>query len=348
MDKLLTRDEFRESVFQRDRHTCVFCDKPAVDAHHILERRLWNDGGYYLNNGASVCADHHMQCEETTISVEQVRAAAGITKIVLPPHMYDDAQYDKWGNIIQPDGKRVRGELYYDESVQKVLRQGGVLDLFISYVKAPRTYHLPWSDGLTDDDRMLPSTKQFEGKRVIVSEKMDGENTTVYPDGYVHARSIDSKGHPSRTWVKTFLAQRAYNLPDGWRLCGENMFAEHSIKYDSLDSYFYGFGIWNEKNQCLSWDEMLEYFALLGITPVRVLYDGIWDEKTIRSLYKPGMWSTSEGYVVRLADGFDFKDYRHNVGKYVRKGHVMTAKHWMYGQPIVQNRLKEQNNEATK
>ena len=80
MDKLLTRDQFREGVFARDHHKCVFCDKPAVDAHHIMERRLWPDSGYYLNNGASVCAEHHMKCESTEISLEQVRDACGITK----------------------------------------------------------------------------------------------------------------------------------------------------------------------------------------------------------------------------------------------------------------------------
>ena len=40
--KLLTRNEFREGVFARDNHTCVVpdCNKEAVDAHHIIERKL--------------------------------------------------------------------------------------------------------------------------------------------------------------------------------------------------------------------------------------------------------------------------------------------------------------------
>lgn len=60
---LLSRDAFRESVFARDKRTCVFCECPAVDAHHIIKRRLWPDGGYYLDNGASVCEAHHVQCD---------------------------------------------------------------------------------------------------------------------------------------------------------------------------------------------------------------------------------------------------------------------------------------------
>ena len=35
------------------------------------------------------------------------------------------------------------------------------------------------------------------GKQVIVTEKMDGENTSMYRHR-IHARSIDSLPHPSR------------------------------------------------------------------------------------------------------------------------------------------------------
>ena len=105
--KLLTREQFREGVFARDGHKCVFCGKTAaetpegkLDAHHILERRLWPDGGYYLENGATVCEEHHLECEQTVRSVEDVRNAAGITKILVPPHLYDDHVYDKWGNPV--------------------------------------------------------------------------------------------------------------------------------------------------------------------------------------------------------------------------------------------------------
>ena len=91
---LLTRDEFREGVFQRDRHRCMDCGA-ARDAHHILERRLWPDGGYYLDNGASLCGFCHVQAEQTTLTCDALRAAAGITRVLLPPHFYDDVSYDK-------------------------------------------------------------------------------------------------------------------------------------------------------------------------------------------------------------------------------------------------------------
>ena len=87
---LLTRDQFREGVFERDGHKCVVCGNPAQDAHHIIERRLFSDGGYYLDNGASVCGDCHIKAEQTVISPQELRDAAGIRKIVLPEHLYHD------------------------------------------------------------------------------------------------------------------------------------------------------------------------------------------------------------------------------------------------------------------
>ena len=51
MKTLITRDDFRQSVFERDSHRCVICGEPAKDAHHILERRLFPDGGYYKEFG---------------------------------------------------------------------------------------------------------------------------------------------------------------------------------------------------------------------------------------------------------------------------------------------------------
>jgi hypothetical protein len=336
MEKLLTRDEFRESVFKRDNFKCVFCSLPAVDAHHIMERRLWKDGGYYLSNGASVCEEHHILCEQTKISLEEIREKCGILKPIIPEHLYDDQKYDKWGNVILEDGRRLKGELFNDESVQKILNDS--LYLFISYIKYPRTYHAIWSEDKDDDDRTIENMNNFIGKRVIITEKIDGENSSLYQD-YIHARSINSGNHLSRNWVKQFWAKISGDIPDGWRICGENMYAVHSIKYDNLKSYFYGFSIWNDRNECLSWDETMEWFSLLGITPVEVLYDGIYDEEKIKSIKIDTQ--KQEGYVIRLAEKFTYGNFKNSVVKYRRANHVKTTKHWMHGQPVVKNLLGE-------
>jgi len=243
---MLTREQFRTQVFARDNNQCVICGKPSQDAHHIIERRLWDNGGYHIDNGASLCADCHMKAEQTIISCKEIRKAAGIKTILLPPHFYSDTRYDKWGNIILPDGRRLKGELFFDESVQKILKSCDLLDFFCKYVKYPRTYHLPWSKGFTKYDRIVKNTKQFEGKEVIVTVKLDGENTTFYND-YIHARSLDGMGHASQSWVKNFHSKISYNIPEGWRVCGENVFAKHTIQYNYLSTYFYVFSIWNER-----------------------------------------------------------------------------------------------------
>jgi hypothetical protein len=54
------------------------CGGEAKDAHHIIERKLFPDGGYYLENGVSLCNEHHMEVEKTTISCGHVRQRAGI------------------------------------------------------------------------------------------------------------------------------------------------------------------------------------------------------------------------------------------------------------------------------
>ncbi len=322
----LTRDDFRNGIFARDDHKCVICRSTGQDAHHIIERRLWPDGGYYLDNGATLCAEHHIAAEQTTLSCEEIRKAAGIINTALPPHLYPDERWDKWGNMILPNNSRVKGELFYDESVQKILAAGNVLSLFVKWIKYPRTYHLPSSPGATEDDRILAGTSHFAGKRVIITEKRDGENTTLYRD-YVHARSVTPDNHPSKNWVKGFQPQIGWNIPDGWRLCGENLWVEHSIHYNDLSSYFEAFSVWNDLNVCLSWDDSLEWFELIGVAHVPVLYDGIWDDGLVDE-FIPADTSRREGFVVRIADSFHYAQFRNSVAKWVRPNHVQTAHGW--------------------
>jgi hypothetical protein len=347
---LLTRDEFRAAVFKRDGHKCVSCDNPPegvkLDAHHIMERRLWPDGGYYLDNGASLCEPCHLQAEQTYLSCENLREFAGITRVLLPPHLYDDVRYDKWGNIIIENGMRLRGELFDDESVQKVLKH--ILHLFTNRVKYPRTYHLPWSPGVTKDDRVVEDVEaMFSGKEIVVTEKMDGENTTMYRD-YLHARSLDYSPHASRDRVKAMWAAIAHDIPEGWRVCGENLFAEHSLHYSNLESYFYIFSVWNEKNVCLSWNETREWAQLLGFPTVPRWFSGkfyIIGQMGLERMFDAHALvegePACEGYVVRNAGEFHYKDFRHNVAKYVRANHVQHKDgHWVNRQ-VVPNDLRK-------
>ena len=328
--KLLTRDEFRQQCLERDGHKCVVCTSTEkLSVHHIIERRLFEDGGYYVDNGATLCDPCHIEAEKTDLPCGALRYLIGVTKEVLPEGYYSDHEYTKWGDIILPNGSRMKGPLFNDDSVQKILKLGQSYHLYTDYVKYPRTYHLPWSEGKTKDDKTLKDCSQFEGKRVIVTEKMDGENTTLYKD-YIHARSIDGRNHWSRDWVKNLQSRIGYEIPNGWRLCGENLYAKHSIGYENLNSYFMLFSIWNEVNECLSWDETVEYAKILDIETVPVLYDGIWNEKLIKELYTQDKREVQEGYVVRVADAFPYLAFTKSVSKFVRVEHVATSHHWFF------------------
>ncbi len=344
MNLLLTRDQFRERCLERDKNRCVICLCPDnLSVHHIQERRLFQGerelGGYFIFNGSSLCEPCHIRAEETTLSCEEIRNAIGIKQIILPEHLCPSEMYTKWGDIILPNGQRLPGELFHDESVQKILAQGNVLHLYTKYVKYPRTFHAPWSPGKNDDDKVLHDLSHFEGEKVIVTPKFDGENSTFYRD-YYHARSINSDDHPSRHIIKSLHAKFCYDIPEGWRICGENLYAQHSISYRNLPSYLLIFSIWNEKNQCLSWEETKEWCSLLDLHLVPTIYEGIWDEKLIKNLsVKEFNGDPCEGYVVRIADGFSYKEFRHSVIKMVRAGHVTTNNHWKHG-AVVPNQLK--------
>lgn len=199
----------------------------------------------------------------------------------------------------------------------------------------PRTRHLPWSPGATADDLRVTDLSGLCGREVVVTEKLDGENTTLYADG-LHARSLDSAHHPSRTWVKALQARIGHAVPAGWRVCGENMFARHSLAYDDLDSFFYGFSVWDADGRCLGWDRTVELLRGLGVPVPRVLWRGVFDEKALRALRLD--LGRQEGYVVRVVDGFAADEFGARVAKWVRAGHVRTDTHWMHA-AVVENGL---------
>ncbi|WP_162570981.1 MULTISPECIES: hypothetical protein [unclassified Variovorax] len=103
-----------------------------MDAHHILERKLYPiTGGYFLGNGAAVCDEHHWKCETTELTVEEVREAAGIKAPVLPDGFDPAARFDKWGNIVLEDGMREAGPLAKDDGMRRALTQGRFIGLLL-------------------------------------------------------------------------------------------------------------------------------------------------------------------------------------------------------------------------
>ena len=218
--------------------------------------------------------------------------------------------------------------------------------------KYPRTFHLPWSPGLKNDDKRIETLDDFYEtnvdnyvleivpKEVVVTLKMDGENTSMHQD-YIHARSPDSRHHPSRNWIKHHWSLIRYSLPKEFIFCGENLYAQHSIAYTgdmALSSYFQLFHIYNAADAVwLSWNEVQEWAALLDLHAVKEIYRGPFDPKAIQTIFDTH-WANHEGYVVRVADRIKDQDFSTHVAKWVRKDHIQTDEHWM-NQAVVANEI---------
>jgi hypothetical protein len=216
-------------------------------------------------------------------------------------------------------------------------------------VKYPRTFHLPWSQGATHDDKthtLEDIERMFGGQRVVITEKMDGENTTIYSSGECHARSLDSAGHASRDYVRGKAREiGCLGFPEGWRLLGENLYAKHSIEYDLLPDYFVVFGVADASNTARAWNEVEEWAGLLNLPHAPVIWQGTWDTEKVLGLYPfKSMLSskvTSEGYVVRIAGAFPMSQFDKHVAKFVRSGHVQPgSEHWMHQQVVPNKRQR--------
>ena len=205
-------------------------------------------------------------------------------------------------------------------------------------MKFPKINHFPWSENVKDDDRVMHDYSVFDGRDIVVTIKMDGENTGCSRNR-CHARSEDSRDHVSRHWMKQLWGGFAHDIPEDFEIFGENVFALHSIPYTDLPSYFFLFGIFKDKLY-LSWAEVKEWAALLGLQTAPELYCGPWNEEIVRQCYTGKCeFGEQEGYVVRLADGFSVEQFTTSIVKMVRSDHIKTDQNWMY-QPVVPNKLR--------
>jgi hypothetical protein len=206
--------------------------------------------------------------------------------------------------------------------------------------KYGRTFHLPISLGATSDDKIMSSLEGVMVDDLLITEKMDGENTTIHSAG-THARSPDSRYHPSRDWLKAFAAGVSPQLEIGERIVGENLYAKHSVGYDELPSYFLGFS-WIVGDDIQPWDATLNRFNELGIEPVKTLYRGPFGEGVFEEVAERLDLIKQEGFVVRSAAGFKEAEMPTRMGKYVRAGHVQSEVHWTKSE-LIPNRLTQKN-----
>ena len=206
-------------------------------------------------------------------------------------------------------------------------------------LKAPRIYHLPWSEVMSKDDKTIKHNNMFNGKDVIVTVKYDGASISLYNDGSFHSKSIQSsRQHESNDYLHSWWANKLYTdnyviLHNKWpnlRLVGENMYTTHTIQYNNLEDVFLLHSAWNGTT-CLSWEDTLTICTLLNITPVPVLYKGIYDETKVKSFNTLDRYKDDivEGYVVRNSNEYLYNDSNFNIAKFVSSRFVIKSdKHW--------------------
>lgn len=211
-------------------------------------------------------------------------------------------------------------------------------------IKFPRTYHFPYSPGVSSDDKVRKEPFPDKYAEYVMLEKMDGENTTMGRD-YIHARStVGYPSHWSRGYMKAKWDFVRWRILPVLALHGENLVGVHSIEYKDLYDCFMVFGIRDvEKNLFLSWDETVRVLSdhfgndLRSVPVIATLSaEQVNDEKVVMGHFQSYCSDQNrevEGFVVRPVDEFRFSEYADVVGKWVRANHVQTDEHWMKSSP---------------
>lgn len=362
------RQKFREQCRDRDNNECIvpWCDGSAEDVHHIIERKLWDDGGYIPNNGASVCNYHHRHAEKNNIPPQAFWMWAGIENPPLPGSV-DSADVDKWGESFEtPPGQDKREYAKYQSSRH-------MLPLY-------------WHDEETvakermeHDDTGLETIDDFVGVPLVVTHKIDGGNMMV----------VSGSGHPVRArngktpkeHMKPMYGEGGLywenevnqKLPENLQVFGEWVYAKHSIHYgcdcepkcedvgpflseltgrEDGAAYFQVFGVYNtDLNMWLSWPETETVADVLGFPTTPVIYcESSDDNATFETEHEAKdelvryarnvIDSGGEGIVVRSKFPFHYGQFSNKLGKYVRENHVKTDEHWS-AREIVENRVSE-------
>jgi len=204
--------------------------------------------------------------------------------------------------------------------------------------KYPKTLHFPFSPGTHSDDRIAPDVDALVGAEIVVTEKLDGENTCLNQYGVFARSHAAPTRNPWAAYLKPFWECVRRDLGD-LEVFGESLYAVHSIEYTGLDSHFYVFAV-RENRRWLSWDDVAAYAGMLGLPTAPVLFRGTVERDAIQTLIEDlarrpsalsdpeGGHSEREGVVARVARAFPNDAFPESVFKWVRRGHVQTDTFW--------------------
>lgn len=317
-------------------------DSPG-EVHHIIERKLWDDGGYIPDNGATVCNYHHRLAERNIIPPQAFWQWLDIEDPPLP-EQFDNMAIDKWGeDLAVPPWKEHRENIKY-----------------------PSTRHLPWSHERDTDDTAHKEVDNFLGYHLVATVKMDGGNAMLVKDTENPIRARNGR-HADKDHFD--MAKQWYwendlysKIPEHYQVFGEWLYAKHSIHYGcdcdepcedvgpALDDYFQVFGVYDTRfDLWLGWHDTMK-FALgndMAVVPAATgmygfgEYDNrgkFWNDAY--ELSQKVVEQGHEGIVIRSMYPFQYGQIEERLGKYVRPGHVKEGeKHWSK-RALVQNQCR--------
>lgn len=215
--------------------------------------------------------------------------------------------------------------------------------------KMPSMKHVPWSEEQVRPNKVLDretASDMFNDKTNIVLEKMDGAQVCLTKQE-VYARSHGHKAHGKQFDMlkKQHREQYIHAIPSGYAVFGEWLYAQHSIEYTDLPSYFLVFGFYDVENRrweswqatkALSYKCGFDHVPEITTVTKGNMYD---DQPEGESRYG----DTLEGYVIRNRRSFQIDDLTENMAKCVRENHVQTGEfHWQTG-TITTNQRREQD-----
>jgi len=193
---------------------------------------------------------------------------------------------------------------------------------------------------------------------IVITEKMDGSNTSLEFDGCYARTHAGTPTHKSFDQLKALHASIKWNIPEGLQFFGEWCFAKHSIEYAELPAYFMLFniralqgtpiilGFVQTFDMWFAWEDVEAWAQKMCLATVPVLFQGtVQSEKELQELVESLMEQPStcggvrEGVVARVQRSFKDEEFPICVMKCVRANHVQTTEHWK-DQEITKNKLK--------
>lgn len=221
--------------------------------------------------------------------------------------------------------------------------------------KYNRTFHFPWSPGATSDDKIATDVSALLNTQIVITEKMDGSNTSLEREGCFARTHSGPPAHASFDGLKALHSSIKYKIPDNIQLFGEWCYALHSIAYAQLPSYFMLFNVRDvsyEKPIWVSWDELELWAQEINVPTVPLLFKGeCKSTNELKELIESFMNQPSacggirEGVVARIAASFEDEAFPKSVLKCVRANHVQTSEHWK-DQEIIRNKLISKSDPA--